>query len=109
MQSSHLHLQFDCIQCSEVSKSKSSLYQHVRVMHRNIDKKYKCDVCDKLFLTQYKLKVHNRSHTGERPYACKQCEKSYSESGKLNLHMKTHTGEKPFECLLCGMKYPAPY
>ncbi|GMR38131.1 hypothetical protein PMAYCL1PPCAC_08326, partial [Pristionchus mayeri] len=31
---------------------------------------YRCDECDKNYLTHNGLKYHSLSHTGEKPYAC---------------------------------------
>lgn len=34
------------------------------------DRKFNCQVCGKSFKTKMSLKVHNRSHTDQRPYVC---------------------------------------
>lgn len=35
--------------------------------------KFKCKYCEKPFATQFVMRVHERSHTGERPFLCNQC------------------------------------
>uniref|UniRef100_A0A8C6W4R8 Zinc finger protein 296 n=1 Tax=Nannospalax galili TaxID=1026970 RepID=A0A8C6W4R8_NANGA len=49
-----------------------------------------CLVCNKTLSSFSNLKVHMRSHTGERPYACDQCPYACAQSSKLNRHKKTH-------------------
>ncbi|KAM4825184.1 zinc finger protein 296 [Thomomys bottae] len=49
-----------------------------------------CSVCQKTLSSFSNLKVHMRSHTGERPYACDQCSYACAQSSKLNRHKKIH-------------------
>uniref|UniRef100_G1Q9M3 Zinc finger protein 296 n=1 Tax=Myotis lucifugus TaxID=59463 RepID=G1Q9M3_MYOLU len=49
-----------------------------------------CPVCMKTLSSFSSLKVHMRSHTGERPYACDQCSYACAQSSKLHRHKKTH-------------------
>lgn len=63
-----------------------------------------CDECGYSCSTSGGLKLHKRTHSGERPYMCDECGLSCSTSGDLKLHKRTHSGEKPYHCDTCDYK-----
>ncbi|CAG9858151.1 unnamed protein product [Phyllotreta striolata] len=66
-----------------------------------------CTRNDKGFNARYKMLVHVRTHTNEKPHKCLQCEKSFSRAENLKIHSRSHSGEKPYVCPVagCGKAY----
>ncbi|XP_064644933.1 transcription factor E4F1-like [Lineus longissimus] len=70
------------------------------------DKKYKnhkkCPYCMRTFRGSSYLRLHMRSHTGERPHKCAHCLKAFTTRDALNKHLYTHTDDRQYKCGECG-------
>ncbi|XP_040905404.1 zinc finger protein 23-like [Toxotes jaculatrix] len=100
--------------CSICGKSYRCLKNHVISKHSHElpadelparDTIVTCEVCGKKFPNLSQFKVHQRSHTGEKPFHCDICGKSYRLKELLRDHRYTHTGEKPYRCSLCSKTF----
>lgn len=100
--------------CSVCGKSYRCLRNHVISKHSHElpadelparDAIITCQVCGKKFPNPSQFKVHQRSHTGEKPFHCDICGKSYRLKELLRDHRYTHTGEKPYRCPLCSKTF----
>lgn len=95
----------DYDQCSKSFKTRGGLMRHKR-RHRADKNVVACKNCSKKFFSAWRLSIHQRTHTGERPYSCKFCSKSFTEKNVLENHERSiHTEEKPFACTQCSSKF----
>uniref|UniRef100_A0A3Q3VQC0 PR domain containing 4 n=1 Tax=Mola mola TaxID=94237 RepID=A0A3Q3VQC0_MOLML len=100
-------------ECSSFSELKSHLnshnsnHSHNQPPHSHSpsghvrEKKFKCSMCSRAFITSTKLNVHFMGHVGMKPHKCEYCSKAFSDPSNLRMHLKIHTGQKNYRCTVC--------
>ncbi|XP_075549872.1 uncharacterized protein LOC142583334 isoform X3 [Dermacentor variabilis] len=109
-------LSLPCPTCGKVFSSKThfqaKLDYHITVHGTTSEscktsplKQFECHQCGRFLWSQSQLKIHQRTHTGERPFTCTECSKAFVSLGALNKHKLSHSEEKPFVCPHCPARF----
>lgn len=51
---------------------------------------HRCNICNRGFLNKSNIKVHLRTHTGEKPFRCDVCAKAFRQKAHLIKHQQIH-------------------
>merc|ERR1712080_654939 len=78
----------------------------IRKRKENIKKYQKCSYCDKLFTTDYNLKIHTKTvHEVHNAYECDLCEIQKSTAKELKKHIYTFHIDNDHKCEFCGKNF----
>lgn len=91
---------YSCTKCTKVFINRGNLVNHAAECHGNV-KNFSCEICSKSFKYNVQLRIHMRTHSGERPHTCEICHRGFSQLSNLRSHRKVHSKVKPYKCQLC--------
>ncbi len=94
-----------CKYCNKRFQTPSTLRIHERTHTK--DKPFECHQCKKLFASQTIVTNHiNQIHTNNRTYPCKYCNKRFTISSQCIIHERTmHAVNKPYSCNNCDKQF----
>ncbi|XP_053665211.1 uncharacterized protein LOC128714362 [Anopheles marshallii] len=96
---------FACEQCSKVFILKQDYDKHQLVHQTVTDRSIICEHCASSFLTQEALKEHIKiAHSMDKKYKCNICNKLFAARRSLKRHKLCHEEEAAFRCVVDGCK-----
>ncbi|KAJ8706387.1 hypothetical protein PYW08_011013 [Mythimna loreyi] len=100
--------QYICYKCNEVFPSKRGLKHHAKSCSDSdqVEKvgKFSCSQCAYRCQSPAILKIHERTHSGEKPFSCTFCDYKSGQKNNVAKHILVHMKEKPFRCQYCDYR-----
>ncbi|XP_037797582.1 zinc finger and SCAN domain-containing protein 2-like isoform X3 [Penaeus monodon] len=97
---------FVCPHCNREFYAKHLLQMHVKRVHSDrSDFQYRCKLCGKVYLQEWELTLHHKTHTNERNYKCDVCGDAFYTISRMRYHRATHKATRDSECPMCTQMF----
>ncbi|XP_059046804.1 zinc finger and SCAN domain-containing protein 2-like [Achroia grisella] len=101
--------EYICYKCNVIFSSKRLLRQHSKTCLEDSEQseklgKFGCSQCSYRCQSPAILKIHERTHTGEKPFSCNFCDYKSGQKNNVAKHILVHMKEKPFRCQYCNYR-----
>ncbi|CAG0887428.1 unnamed protein product [Cyprideis torosa] len=110
----HPKMSLKCLICDKEYSTKSSFRKHQESAHEG-GGRFVCATCGKNFVTNQRLRVHERTHSAQKPHVCETCGAGFANPLTLKSHVaREHEGgyendpelSRPVSCEVCGKVMP---
>lgn len=102
----------ECKECGKKYSRDIYLDRHIKENHtpEGLAKpRHQCQFCEKSFMKPCLLRIHERTHTKEKPFVCSTCGKGFAQEGYMKIHEEIHSQYKKHECTFCGKSFALLY
>ncbi|XP_036902256.1 sal-like protein 4 [Sturnira hondurensis] len=93
----------------ELGSQTLKLQQLVKNVEKATTDPNECLICHRALSCQSSLRMHYRTHTGERPFRCRICDRAFSTKGSLKTHLGVHQTntcvKTQCSCPICQKKF----
>ncbi|XP_036323280.1 zinc finger protein 37-like isoform X1 [Rhagoletis pomonella] len=107
MERNHTHGNYTCEICNLELKNVSLYNFKYHKRWHNEEKLWRCELCEKAFVTRTHLMAHKVKHTRQGEFLCTRCGKSTRSKWELRAHLYAihGEGEAPLKCNYCDEKF----